>query len=107
METKKEFPEFVLRDEVKNETFMNALRIGVSVSDAYKIAHPDIYKRLVAETERKSVLEAVRNKNARPKELGVSAHQPAREISDIASLPDKEIEEIRNRVMKGEKSSFS
>lgn len=106
-EVKKEFPDFSLNEEVRNTTFMNALRVGVSVADAYKIAHPDVYRKYVAQTERKAALEAVRAKNSRPTELGASAHPAARELPKADSLSDKEVEEIRNRVMKGEKISFS
>lgn len=106
-EVKKEYPDFELSSEVKNNSFLTALRMGVSLKDAYRIVHPDIYKEQIAKSERKAALEAQRAKSARPTELGAGSSAPTREVPDVSNLTDKEIDEICRRVMRGEKITFS
>lgn len=106
-EVKKEYPDFDLSEEVKSNSFLTALRMGVGIKDAYRIVHPDIYKEQIAKSERKAALEAQRAKSARPTELGAGSSAPTREVPDVSNLTDKEMEEICRRVMRGEKITFS
>lgn len=104
---KEEYPDFDLSDEVKNQSFLAALRMGVSLKDAYRIAHPDVYKKQIAQSERQAALRAIQERSARPTENGTGGKNAAREIKKVESLTDGEIEEIRRRVISGEKISFS
>lgn len=106
-EVKKEYPDFELSEEVGNKSFLTALRMGVGMKDAYRITHPDVYRRQIEKAERKAALEAQRAKSSRPTELGTGAGAPARETPDVKNLTDKEMEDIRRRVMQGEKITFS
>lgn len=104
---KEEYPDFELSDEVKNQSFLTALRMGVSLKDAYRIAHPDIYKKQIAESERQAARQMMKEKGLRPGEVGAGGTNPAREMPRVDRMTDDELEEIRRRVISGEKISFS
>lgn len=104
---REEYPEFDLAEEVKNKSFLTALRMGVELKDAFRIAHPDVYKRQIAESERKAAYLSAKAKTERPKENGTGGIMPTREVSDVGKLTDEQMDEIRKRVMAGEKISFS
>lgn len=104
---KEEYPDFELGAEVGNKTFMTALRMGLTVKDAYRIAHPDVYTKQIAESERKAAYESIKNKNDRPTEIGAKGATAAKEQTKVSELTDKELEEIRRRVIMGERVTFS
>ena len=104
------YPHFSLAQEIENEKFAGALQSGLSMRDAYQLAHfDDIISgviRYTAEDVKNSVLENRALRGARPPENGTRAGAAAVVKSDVSKLSKAEMEEIDKRVLRGERISF-
>ena len=104
------YPHFSLQEEIENEKFAGALQSGLSMRDAYQLAHFDEILsgviRYTAEDVKNSVLENRALRGQRPPENGTRAGAAAVVKSDVSKLSKADMEEIDKRVLRGERISF-
>lgn len=104
------FPNFDLGSELENEDFFGGLNRGLSVREAFFLAHmDDILSGSNAAAQQSATKQAVdnfRQRAARPVENG-SNHKPAIiRKTDPSKFTDEDIDEIVRRVRRGETISF-
>lgn len=104
------FPNFDLGQELNNERFASLLDNGVSLKEAFMVAHIDeILNGYGAETSRqahKSVVQNIQQRAARPVENGLRQTPAVVRKTDPSKLTDADIDEIFRRVQNGEKFRF-
>lgn len=104
------FPNFDLASELENETFFDNLNRGLSVRDAFFVAHMDeIVAGSNAAAKSEATQKVVDNFNqraARPAENGAS-HKPAViRKTDPSKFTDADLDEIARRSRRGETIRF-
>jgi hypothetical protein len=104
------FPNFDLASELENETFLANLNRGLSVRDAFLVAHMDeILTGSSAAAEAQATQQTVNNfkqRAARPAENGAS-HKPAViRKTDPSKFTDADLDEIARRSRRGETIRF-
>ena len=104
------YPAFSLEEEIENDRFSTALQSGMSVRDAYQYAHFDeILSGVIQYTAQgvKNSMQAARAvRSARPAENGTRSGAAAVVKSDVSKLSKADIEEINQRVLRGERIIF-
>ena len=103
-------PNFDLAHELENEEFLNGLNRGLSVRDAFFVAHMDeILTGSSAAAEAQATQQTVNNfkqRAARPAENGVS-HAPAVvRKTDPSKFTDEDMDEVVRRARRGEVIEF-
>lgn len=102
--------DFSLEVEAQNPDFTELLKHGVSVEAAYMAVHMDDMlggaMAKTAETVRQQVANNVTNRQARPSENGVMAHNNAIFKTDVSKLTKADRDEIDRRVARGEVITF-
>lgn len=114
-ELKAVYPNFDLAAEMENEQFGRLLAAlqTTNFTGAMKTAYETIHQseimggamKYAAQRTKEQVSNSLQSRSKRPAEAGSAP--PASTATDPASLSAKQIEEIRQRVMRGEKVSFS
>ena len=104
------FPNFDLAYELENEAFLDGLNRGLSVRDAFFVAHMDeIVAGSNAAAKSEATQKVVDNFNqraARPAENGAS-HKPAViRKTDPSKFTDADLDEIARRSRRGETIRF-
>lgn len=104
------FPNFDLASELENETFLDNLNRGLSVRDAFYVAHMDeILAGSSAAAEAQATQQTVNNfkqRASRPAENGAS-HAPAVvRKTDPSKFTDADLDEIARRSRRGETIRF-
>lgn len=100
-------PEFDLRAEMSNPAFGQMLKDGVPMLSIYRALHHDDIAKAIEDKAKKATTELIRNGQARPSEVGTASSKAANPLRDVNSLTDEELDEIAERVRRGEKISFS
>lgn len=104
------YPSFDFRAEVQNKDFLDLLKKGVGVQQAYEIIHMDEIKTNAAKAAAQSagaqMAARIQNKASRPKENGMSSQSAVITKSDVHSLTREERAEIARRVSRGEKIRY-
>ena len=104
------YPDFDMETEAENPEFLRLLQAGISLRDAYLTVHHDeIVDSLVnkaADDARKQTTDAIRARNSRPAENGMSRKSTALFTKDVSKLTPSERAEIARRVARGEQISF-
>lgn len=107
---KQAFPNFDLLRELNNEKFASLLDNGVSVQDAFVVAHMnEIMNGISRETSQaaqQSIVQNIQQRAARPAENGVRQNPAVVRKSDPSKLTKEDMDEIFRRVQNGEKFSF-
>ncbi len=107
---KEHYPEFDLERDSENPEFLNLLKGGAGLKGAYLATHHnEIIKSLVEKAAREAkeeALEAMRAKEMRPLENGMSAKSAALFKTDVSGLTPEQRAEIAKRVARGEIISF-
>ena len=103
-------PNFDLSYELENEAFIGGLNRGLSVREAFYVAHMDeILAGSNAAAEAQATQQAVDNfkqRAARPAENGAS-HKPAIvRKTDPSKFTDEDMDEVVRRVRRGERIEF-
>lgn len=102
------FPGFALDDEAENEQFMQLLSAGVSMEQAYTLAHLDdimsgTIQYAVQKTKQK-VTNDIRARGLRPTENGAQGSVAAKVVkSDPSTWTDEQIEDFKRRTLAGER----
>ena len=95
--------EFDLETETSNETVKGLLDKGLSLEQAYNLAHHDEIVARTAELQRKATIEAIRSKGI--DKVSETIAKPAPAVihkSDINAMTDEDIMEMARRVSRGE-----
>ena len=107
---KETYPSFDFRTEVQNKEFLNLLKKGVSVEQAYKVIHMDEIEASVAKAAAQSagaqMAARIKDKSSRPKENGTSSQSAVIVKNDVGNLTREDRDEIARRVTRGEKIRF-
>lgn len=91
---------------MQNERFKKAVSAGFDSIDAYKLAFCDSLIESAAEQAQKNLTRQIQSGAVRIAEVGSSVNCAAVITNDPSGLSDREIEQIRQRVFKGEKIRF-
>ncbi len=97
------YPDFKLRETVKDPVFLKLLKSGVSMDTAYKALNFDTLLSLELERYRARMLDDIRVRGMRPGENGLISGGGVNIGMGAMSFSRKERAEIARRVEKGEK----
>ena len=100
-------PEFDLRTEMSNPAFATMLKDGVPMLDIYRALHHEDIAKAIEEKAKKATTELIKSGQARPTEVGASSTKAINFDRDVNNLTDEEMEEIAERVRRGERITFS
>lgn len=108
---KEQYPDFDFADEMANKDFIQLIKSGYPVKDAYEFAHRGemLQSKIqqTAETVKQQVTSSIKSKQARPQENAATNLRPGMVVkSNPNDLGKKDLQEIRKRVARGEKISF-
>ena len=103
---KAQYPDFNMAEVLANPEVEKMMRSGVSMTNAYRSAYFDhILKQQQAATARQveqGVVNRMQQRNARPGENGTRPGGAVQTKIDVSHMSRKEMEEMENRVMRGE-----
>lgn len=108
-EMKKVFPNFDLRQELKNPAFarMTSPNVGISVQDAYYAVHrQEIMAASAQVTAQQTAIKtanAIRSGSLRPQENGTTGQAPSVSSFDHRNMTPEQRKDLRRRIMSGEK----
>lgn len=108
-EMKKVFPNFDLRQELKNPTFarLTSPNVGLSVEDAYHAIHrKEIMAaagQVAAQKTAQKISNSIQAGSRRPTESGTSGQAPSVTTFDYRSASREQREELKRRIRSGEK----
>lgn len=112
-EAKRLYPDLDLMAEMNNPTFarLTAPGVGVDVRTAYEVVHRDELRgaemQFAAQKSAERMANAVRANGMRPVENGMSSRQNSSPVkTDPRTLTKQDREEIKRRVLRGEKIAF-
>lgn len=109
-EAKLTYPGLDLKQECRNDKFMELLKAGVDVGSAYLVLHKDDIIPAAMQHAAKTVSEKLSGKlmagSNRPSENGTGASGAVITKTDVSKLTKADREEIRRRVARGEKIRF-
>lgn len=105
-ETKKEYPDFDFKNQLKNEEFVRLIKVGVSVKHAYEVTNMDNILDKNSKEAEKKIVNSIRSKGVRPVENGTDPTSGILLENNISKLSKKEREEIAKRAARGERISF-
>ena len=105
-EVKQAFPDFDLKTELQNETFISLLQSGVNMRSAYVAAHDaEILQgamRYTAAEVRKATVGDIQARGTRPRENASSSQAAAKLKTDVSKLTKADREELSRRALSGE-----
>ncbi|MBR6720430.1 MAG: hypothetical protein IKL74_05915 [Clostridia bacterium] len=105
-ETKKKYPSFDFKKEFNNSEFRAGLKSGIPMTSLYRAMHFDELSKSISDKASKATLENIRSGNGRIKEAGNERSASVKTKKSVESLTGDEIEEILERVRRGEKITF-
>lgn len=109
-EAKAKFPEFDFAKEMQNEKFADLAFRGIDLKTAYEVIHMDDLMmgamQKTAENVRKTTVDNIRARNARPAENGTYKQPGAVVKRDVNKLSGSDIRNIIKRVQNGEHIEF-
>ena len=110
-EVKKSYPSFDFKTEAKNRDFLDLLRKGLPVSQAYQLIHMDEINEATAKSAAQAAgaqMQArIKSKQSRPSENGMSSQSAAIVRKDtVSSLNKKDRAAIAKEVLRGGRVSF-
>lgn len=100
-------PEFDLRTEMSNPAFATMLKDGVPMLSIYRALHHEDIAKSIEDKAKKATTELIKSGQARPTEVGASSTKAINFDRDVNNLTDEEMEEIAERVRRGERITFS
>lgn len=107
---KESYPNFDLETESENPDFTDLLIAGVPVQKAYEVVHlNDIMTgtaQMVADAVSKNTINNVRARGVRPAENGITEQPGVVRKSNVNDLTDKDLDDIIQRVNRGEKITW-
>ena len=110
-EVKKTYPSFDFRAEAQNRDFLDLLKKGINVRQAYELVHKDEIMEATAKSAAQAAgaqMEArIKSKAARPSENGMSSQSAAVIKKDsVSALTRKDRANIAKLVQRGERITF-
>lgn len=108
---KEVYPNFDLNTEMQNPDFDRLARNGVPLITAYQVVHsneiiPAAMQTAVNKTK-EDISKAIQSGSMRPKENGIGTNNSPSAHINPAAMSKAERDEIRKRVMRGERITFS
>ena len=97
------YPQFDFNTEIKNEGFVKLLRAGIGMKEAYEVCNIETILKQSEKTAQKKVVDAIRQKGARPVENGTEPGGGIVFEKKISRLTKKQRAELAKRAEKGEK----
>jgi len=101
-----EYPDFDVRQELKEPRFAALLRGGAGLRDAYELIHRQSIMEKSARDMEEKIVGRVLSGQLRPREGGLGSQSAALVKSDVAQMSRKARQDIIRRVQRGEKISF-
>lgn len=105
-ELAKEYPGFDIKTELKAPHFCAGLKSGIPMSYLYRGMHFDELSKDISDAAAKAAVENIRSGYGRIKEAGSENSAPVKKRKKVEDLTGEEIENIIDRVRRGEKISF-
>ena len=105
-EAAEEYSGFNLENELRNEDFVELIKAGVGVKQAYEVVHLDEILANASKNTEKKVVDSIRAKGGRPVENGTDPTAGIIIGNDAAKLSKKQREEFARRAAMGERISF-
>lgn len=106
-QVKQLYPGFDFNAECNNRDFLDLLRKGIKVQQAYELVHRDEINAAIAknaaQTAGQQMVAKIQNKASRPVENGTSSQSAVVIKSDVHSLSKSDRAEAARRAMRGEK----
>lgn len=106
-EVKKLHPEFNMNECLRNPLFQQGLRLGMPMINLYRALNFDNVAKDIEERAKKVAIEEAKKGTSRPYEVGTDVTRSVSADLDVNSLTDEEIDNILERVRKGEKINFA
>lgn len=107
---KAQYPEFDLEQTLANPEIANLMRLGVSMSNAYRAVYFD---QIMAQNESRTakqvedgVTERIRQRGTRPGENGTRPGGAAQTHTDVNALTRKEREQLERAALRGQVVTF-
>ena len=105
-EVKEVYPDFDLREELKDRSFLELIHAGVPLKLAYELKHLDEIKAAAARNAAQQMTARMKSRAARPSENGTASQSAVSVKSDVSKLNSAERAEIARRVARGESIVF-
>ncbi len=106
-ELRKTYPEFDLDAMQGNDLFMLMLRNNYPMEQAYKAAASDQIAAQAAASAERAVVDNIKARGSRPTEAGANASPAFTVRDDVSKLTGREVLDSFNRILNGEKITFS
>ncbi len=100
------YPGFDLRAELKNPEFRTGLKSGLPMASLYRGLHFDELSKGETDAAVKAAVANIRSGNGRVRETGSENSASVKTKKSVEDLTGEEIDEILERVRRGEKISF-
>lgn len=107
---KAQYPEFDLKQTLANPEVARLMRLGLTMTEAYRAAYFD---RIMAQNESRTakqvedgVTERIRQRSARPGENGTRPGGAAQTHTDVNALTRKEREQLERAALRGQVVTF-
>ena len=106
-EVKSIYPDFNIDNELLNPQFENLVRNGIDLKTAYEVVHHNeilpVAMKVAADKAKSDASRVVQSNLSRPSELGAGHVDSPSDKVDISKLTKEQRDEIRKRVMAGER----
>ena len=107
---KAQYPEFDLEQTLANPEIANLMRLGVSMSNAYRAVYFD---QIMAQNESRTAKQVergvearIRQRGTRPGENGIRPGGAAQTHTDVNALTRKEREQLERAALRGQVVTF-
>ena len=101
-ELKKEYPSLDLSEEIENDPFIaQMLARGYDVRSIFELKYPGIAENRLMKSQRDSVLENIRTRNARPRSIGSGGYFNS--VRDVKNMSEEEIMRIDAKIKRGQR----
>lgn len=105
-ELKKDIPDFSLDAEISNKMFHDYVEKGLSIAEAYYLTHRSDILTRASSVGAAVAVNNIQQKNNRPSENGAGGATGGSVGIDVSKLTEDEMNEINERVRRGERVDF-
>lgn len=102
-----QYPDFDLNKALENDVFALMLRNKYPMQQAYKAAFAEEIAAKAAASAQKAVTDNIKARGSRPQEAGANATPAFTVKDDVSKLSGKEVLDSFNRILGGERITFS
>ena len=102
-----QYPDFDINKALENDVFALMLRNKYPMQQAYKAAFAEEIAAKAAASAQKAVTDNIKARGSRPQEAGANATPAFTVKDDVSKLSGKEVLDSFNRILGGERITFS